>query len=59
MLIEQERQYYRDALESIRLQLTKPLEPGETFSIRKAFVLGYIDGALKMKLVEPSGQSGK
>lgn len=44
--------YYRKALETVRLELAKPLQTGENFSIRKAYVLGLIEGSLKMVMQE-------
>jgi hypothetical protein len=41
-------QYYRKALETVQIALAKPLEPNENFSIRKAYVIGFIEGSLKM-----------
>jgi hypothetical protein len=40
--------YYRRALETVQIELSKPLKEGENFTSRKAYILGYIEGALKM-----------
>ena len=39
--------YYKNALNTVRIELAKPLRDGENFSSRKAYILGYIEGALK------------
>jgi hypothetical protein len=44
--------YYRKALETVQLELKAPIKEGENFSMKKAYVLGYIEGALKMIHVE-------
>lgn len=47
--------YYRKALETVQIELSKPLQTGENFSIRKAYVLGLIEGSLKM-IQQPTGE---
>ena len=44
--------YYRKALETVQLELAKPLQTGENFTQRRAYILGYIEGALKMVHLE-------
>jgi len=44
--------YYRQALETVQKDLAASLKEGENFTQRRAYVLGYIEGALKMVTVE-------
>jgi len=45
-------EYYRRALETVQKDLAAPLKESENFTQRRAYVLGYIEGTLKMVLQE-------